>query len=230
MRPSWSTYVALGDAFTEGLGDPDAQNSGHNIGWADRIADSLSLIRSDFLYANLATDGTSLTTITQDQLPRACAMRPELVSLCAGTRELLEGASAADTAGRFASIVEQLDQTRAKIILLTAPTVDRHATSSRIDREIRAYNRYLRLIAKRSGAVLVDLPRVRGLADPRLRTPDGLHFNPAGHDHIAATTLWSLGVEPRRPANPRRARRPPKARLRSRTSPVDLQALQPDRV
>ncbi len=38
----WSRYVAIGDSFTEGIGDPDPTSPGGNRGWADRVAEVLS--------------------------------------------------------------------------------------------------------------------------------------------------------------------------------------------
>ena len=36
----WKRYVALGDSFTEGVGDP--RPGGRERGWADRVAESLA--------------------------------------------------------------------------------------------------------------------------------------------------------------------------------------------
>ena len=38
----WTRYVALGDSFTEGIGDPDPSRPGYHRGWADRIAQELA--------------------------------------------------------------------------------------------------------------------------------------------------------------------------------------------
>ena len=48
----WTSWVAVGDSFTEGLSDeaPD----GTYIGWADRLATLLAERNPDFRYANLA--------------------------------------------------------------------------------------------------------------------------------------------------------------------------------
>lgn len=44
VRPShpWTRYVALGDSFTEGIGDPDETRPGYHRGWADRVAETLA--------------------------------------------------------------------------------------------------------------------------------------------------------------------------------------------
>ncbi len=53
----WSRYVALGDSFTEGMGDPNPDSVGGHRGWADRVAEELSHGHPDFAYANLAVRG-----------------------------------------------------------------------------------------------------------------------------------------------------------------------------
>ena len=47
-------YVALGDSFTEGVGDPDPSRPNGWRGWADRVAEVLATHSDDFGYANLA--------------------------------------------------------------------------------------------------------------------------------------------------------------------------------
>ena len=38
---TWRTFVAVGDSFTEGVGDPDPA-TGTERGWADRVAERLA--------------------------------------------------------------------------------------------------------------------------------------------------------------------------------------------
>ena len=42
MLHPWSRYVAIGDSFTEGIGDPEPNSPGGNRGWADRVAEVLA--------------------------------------------------------------------------------------------------------------------------------------------------------------------------------------------
>ena len=53
-------YVALGDSFTEGVGDPDPERPNGLRGWADRVAEVLATRTDDFGYANLAIRGRKL--------------------------------------------------------------------------------------------------------------------------------------------------------------------------
>src|SRR6478736_3223978 len=56
----WTRYVAMGDSFTEGIGDPEPASPGGHRGWADRVAEELSRGHNDFAYANLAVRGRLL--------------------------------------------------------------------------------------------------------------------------------------------------------------------------
>lgn len=55
------SYAAIGDSFTEGVGDPGPGET--FLGWADRLAVLLADQREehDFRYANLAVRGGSST-------------------------------------------------------------------------------------------------------------------------------------------------------------------------
>ena len=47
MTRTWSSYVAIGDSFSEGMSDPDPRVEGSYLGWADRLADALARRHED---------------------------------------------------------------------------------------------------------------------------------------------------------------------------------------
>ncbi|CAM5595314.1 hypothetical protein SCANM63S_08680 [Streptomyces canarius] len=73
------SYVAVGDSFTEGVGDPGPD--GAFVGWADRFAVLLADRRpeGDFQYTNLAVRGKLLDQIVADQVPQAIGLAPDLI-------------------------------------------------------------------------------------------------------------------------------------------------------
>ena len=85
----WRRFVAMGDSFTEGLDDPEPGSSGGYRGWADRVAEELSVGVPDFAYANLAVRGQQLHEVLETQLGQALRLGPDLVSLQAGGNDLL---------------------------------------------------------------------------------------------------------------------------------------------
>src|SRR5918911_1267525 len=83
-------YVALGDSFTEGVGDPDPARPNGLRGWADRVAEVLAgRADADFGYANLAIRGRKLPAIIEEQVEPALALRPDLVTIHGGGNDVL---------------------------------------------------------------------------------------------------------------------------------------------
>ena len=72
-----TSFLALGDSFTEGLND--TRRDGSRAGWADRFAVALDNARPGLRYANLAIRGRLLDQIVADQVPIALDERPDLV-------------------------------------------------------------------------------------------------------------------------------------------------------
>ena len=64
----WCRYVAIGDSFTEGIGDPEPASPGGHRGWADRVAEVLAAQVDDFAYANLAVRGRLIGQIVAEQV------------------------------------------------------------------------------------------------------------------------------------------------------------------
>src|SRR3954451_14451855 len=86
-------YVAIGDSFTEGVGDelPD----GSVRGWADLVAAGLAAEEAEPVhYANLAVRGRLLAPIVTDQLEAALSLtpRPALLTLNGGGHDMMRRA------------------------------------------------------------------------------------------------------------------------------------------
>ena len=87
--PVFHRYVALGDSFTEGVGDHDPRLPNGVRGWADRVAEVLATHADDFRYANLAIRGRKMAAILAEQVEPALALHPDLVSVYAGGNDIL---------------------------------------------------------------------------------------------------------------------------------------------
>ena len=83
-------FVALGDSFTEGVGDYDPRLPNGVRGWADRVAEKLAKAEPGWEYANLAIRSKRLRHIIGEQLEPALAMEPTLVTLYAGGNDILD--------------------------------------------------------------------------------------------------------------------------------------------
>jgi lysophospholipase L1-like esterase len=74
-------YVALGDSFTEGVGDTDARRPNGVRGWADRVAEVMAERTPEFSYANLAVRGRGIDRIVKEQVAAAIALEPDVVTI-----------------------------------------------------------------------------------------------------------------------------------------------------
>lgn len=89
----YRSYVAIGDSLSEGLGDFTFNLDRHYNGWTDRLACIMAKEAEDsgfeFHYANLALRGSKLEKIMTGQLYKALALQPDLVTVMAGSNDLL---------------------------------------------------------------------------------------------------------------------------------------------
>jgi lysophospholipase L1-like esterase len=199
--PEIGTFVALGDSFTEGLGDPQPDGSGESYlgsrwrGWADRFAERLGAERPGLRYANLAVRGKLVKEVVADQVPVAVGMAPDLVSIAAGGNDLLRPRSDPDgLAEAFGAAVADLRTAGSAVLVFTGFDPRAFPLVRLIRGKVAAYNMHLRAIADRHDCHLVDLWSMRVLDDPRVWGPDRLHLSPDGHRRVALRACEVMGV------------------------------------
>ncbi|MET4622805.1 lysophospholipase L1-like esterase [Arthrobacter sp. 2762] len=191
----WSRYVALGDSFTEGVGDPEPRSLGGLRGWADRVAEELAIGHEDFAYANLAVRGLLLRQILDRQVCPALALKPDLITFNGGGNDLIFRRSDPDKlAAVLDAGVELLASTGATVVLFAGPDWGATPVLGRTRGKVAIFNENLRIIAARHDAVIADLWALRELTHPQMWDPDRLHFSPLGHHTIAAMVLDTLNV------------------------------------
>ena len=192
----WSRYVAIGDSFTEGIGDPEPRSPGGNRGWADRVAEVLATRTDDFAYANLAIRGRLLQQIMAEQVGPALDLRPDLITLSGGGNDLLRPNTDPDIiAARLEIAIERLRSDGATVVVFTGPDIGMTPVLNRSRAKVAIFNENLRAIAVRHDAIIADMWALRELKDSRMWAADRLHFSPVGHNTIARMVLNSLGVE-----------------------------------
>ena len=191
----WTRYVAMGDSFTEGIGDPEPASPGGHRGWADRVAEELSRGHNDFAYANLAVRGRLLQQIVDQQMAHCLSLKPDLITLSAGGNDLIRPGGDPDVlAEKLDSVVQILSLGGATVVLFNGPDTG-STVLGRIRSKVAIYNENLRTIAARHDAVIADMWSLRQLNDPQMWNVDRLHFSPLGHHTIAAMVLDSLNVQ-----------------------------------
>lgn len=187
----WERFVALGDSLTEGLCDPAPD--GVERGWADRLA-LLLAARGGIRYANLAVRSRRVAEVCGAQLQRALELRPDLVSVFAGSNDLvLMRADIAALAAQIEDAVVRLRATGADVVLIT-PFLPRRAASALFVRRFAAFATALASVAERTGAVLLDADRHPELGARANWSEDLVHLSSGGHRRLAYIVGDQLGV------------------------------------
>lgn len=190
-------YVAVGDSFTEGVGDPDADRPNGVRGWADRVAEQFMLADPGALYANLAIRGRLLEPILDEQLGAALELKPNLVSLYGGGNDILRPNTDIDKLmllldGAFKTLRAE----KIEVFTFTGMDVKDFMAFKSTRPKTAIYNELLRDIAAENGVTIVDFWRMKDFADPRYFASDRLHLNTRGHIKMAGRVLAALEAEP----------------------------------
>jgi lysophospholipase L1-like esterase len=187
--------VALGDSFTEGVGDRDERLPNGVRGWADRVAEKLAKADPGWEYSNLAIRSKRLRHVVSEQLEQALAMKPALITLYAGGNDILDiGTDMAVLMDDYEKLVARLAGSGATVVLFTGFDVKVSAVLELLKKRNTIYNQRVRDIAAKYGAVLVDYWCLDAFHDQRMWDSDRLHMSKAGHKYLAGQVLDQLGV------------------------------------
>jgi lysophospholipase L1-like esterase len=187
------SFVALGDSFTEGVGDP--YEDGMLQGWADRFARELAASSAGLTYANFAIRGKLLRQVATEQVPLAVALAPDLVSLAAGGNDLLRRKADPDAlAATFEQAVVSLRTAGSQVMMFTGFDPGHFPVLRLIRSRAAAFNDRLHDIARRHDCLHVDLWSMDVLADPRMWSADRLHLAAEGHRRVALRTCEVAGL------------------------------------
>ncbi|MFJ5832524.1 SGNH/GDSL hydrolase family protein [Streptomyces sp. NPDC093089] len=195
-KNAFGSYAAIGDSFTEGVGDPGPD--GTYVGWADRfavlLADELPE-HDDFRYANLAVRGRLLDQIVAEQVPRAKELAPDLVTFCAGGNDIIRpGTDPDDVAERFERAVADLASAVGTVMVTTGFDTRDVILLKHLRGKIATYNGHVRAIADRYGCPVLDLWSLKSVQDRRAWDDDRLHLSPDGHTRVALRAGQVLGL------------------------------------
>jgi lysophospholipase L1-like esterase len=186
-----TTYVALGDSFTSGVESGETR-------WPDQVAQALG---PGVRYENLAWVGATSADVELDQLERALALEPDLVTLICGANDVLESVrpDPEGYAERLARMYARLRGERPSAVLLTATYPDisrfldlRPRSRERVQQGMRVFNAACRRVADRYGVALLEGFDHPAAQDRETYAEDGFHPSPEGHRRAAAAFLRAL--------------------------------------
>ncbi len=191
-------FVAIGDSFTEGVGDE--LPGGGVRGWADLVAQGWSEAAGEpILYANLAIRGKLIRPIVDEQLEPALALKPTHLSFNGGGNDMLRPhTSITQVADLFTHVLRRCDEEGVALIALSGANPSAQLPLRQL------IQRRGDLLSAAVAARLADRADVltawnwpdRELSTPGYWSQDRLHMNPRGHHRVAARVLTSLGMQP----------------------------------
>ena len=195
--PRWRRYVALGDSLAEGLCDSSRMAAGEYRGWADRLAELLAYAGggdSPFHYANLAVRSRRVRHLTDEQLPQALALKPDLVSILMGSNDLVSGRGEPVALAREVEDAVRALRAAGADVLLVTPFLPRRRAAMLFAKRFAAFNSELRRIAAETGAILLDLEALPAIGDLEMYAADKVHLRSRGHRFVAYRAADALGV------------------------------------
>lgn len=186
-------FVALGDSFTEGVGDDDPARPNGVRGWADRVAEQLGAADPAFGYANLAIRGRKLRQIMAEQVDAAVGLKPTLVTIYAGANDILRPRiDIDDLLAEYDAGIRKLAATGATVVVFTGFDARGSKVFSTMRGRTAIYNELVRGIAGDHGALLVDYWRFSEYYDWGMWAKDRMHMSAAGHANMAKRVLTVL--------------------------------------
>ncbi|WP_428956319.1 SGNH/GDSL hydrolase family protein [Streptomyces sp. cg35] len=193
MNAKYTSLVAVGDSFTEGMSDllPD----GSYRGWADLLAGRMAAQSPGFRYANLAVRGKLIGQIVDEQVDVAAAMKADVVTLVGGLNDTLRPkCDMVRVRDLLTEAVERLAPSCEQLVLMHSPGRNGPVLQRFRPRMEELYACIDDLAAKH-GALVVDLYGSPVLADQRMWDVDRLHPTAEGHRRIAEAVWQALGGE-----------------------------------
>ncbi|MFE6765702.1 SGNH/GDSL hydrolase family protein [Streptomyces sp. NPDC057689] len=194
INASYTSLVAVGDSFTEGMSDllPD----GSYRGWADVLASRLAARTPGFRYANLAVRGKLIGQIVDEQVDVAAAMRADVVTLVGGLNDTLRPkCDMGMVRGRLEEAVERLAPSCKQLVLMRSPGRN-GPVMERFRPRMEELFALIDDLAARHDAVVVDLYGAPALGDQRMWDVDRLHLTAEGHRRVAEAVWQALGLPP----------------------------------
>jgi lysophospholipase L1-like esterase len=196
----YRSYVALGDSLTEGLGDFDFEVSRFGCGWADRLAELLARVAYEagesFKYANLALRGSSLYDILTAQLEDALQLRPDFVTIFAGSNDFMRAKkSHPEMRALLRGAIERLHESGAHVLLVNTVNPVHLKLFQPLAYKAKAMTDLINSVAAEYKVPVLDLFSVNEFANLEFWCDDMVHFSGHGHINIANRAARLIGLD-----------------------------------
>jgi lysophospholipase L1-like esterase len=201
---AFTSYVAIGDSLSEGLGDFGFEARRENCGWTDRLAAMLSLEANrhsvQFRYANLALRGSKLSRIMTDQLEAALRLQPDLVTIMAGSNDMFASeAKLPALEETFRSGLQLLIAAGCQVVVANTISPRHLRVFSRMAPRAERLTRMLERVAAEFDIKVIDVHGIESFAELCYWAEDMVHFSGHGHIKVANRAAEVLGLNHRMP-------------------------------
>lgn len=187
-------YVALGDSTVEGIGASSVRNN-----YVSRLDARLRERYPRARTVNLGVAGATSYDVLEDQLARAVALRPHLLTLSIGPNDITAKVPVDTYADNLDAILSRLAaDTDAVVVvnllpdLAVTPRFRNRESAPVVGRLSAEFNEVVARTARRHGALVVDLyaaSRREVPAHPELLAADGYHPSDLGYARWAEL-MW----------------------------------------
>ncbi|WP_433059164.1 SGNH/GDSL hydrolase family protein [Dactylosporangium sp. CS-033363] len=189
-------YVAIGDSFTEGMGDERAD--GVPRGWADLVAAGVAEATGETVqYANLAIRGRLLGPILDEQLDVALSLdpTPTMLSLNGGGNDMMRRGTDMDRLLELTEMaLRRTTEAGVRMLLLSGADPSEHLPFGKvIHRKGTILSAAVTELAQQHGALFVNIFGDEEIRHAQYWSGDRLHLNGAGHRRVAGLVLTALG-------------------------------------
>ena len=183
----YRSYVAIGDSLSEGLGDFEFGLRRVHQGWTDRLAGLIGRetqdLGHDFHYANLAIRGSDLEKIVTSQLPEALRLQPDLVTVMAGSNDLMATLERLEVLRELLRDgVQQLLAAGCDVVLVNTINPLHLMVFRPMAHRAQRVTAMIESVAEELSVPVLDVFRIASLRDLCFWAEDMVHFS--GHGHI----------------------------------------------
>jgi lysophospholipase L1-like esterase len=195
----YRSYIAIGDSLSEGLGDFTFDKSRHHSGWTDRLAGIMAKEAHDsgyeFQYANLAIRGSKLQKIIDVQLPQALRLQPDLVTVMAGSNDIMTNPSALPSLREnLRDGIQQLLAAGCDVVVANTINPIHLKLFKPMRQKAELFSTLIETVADEFEIPMLDVFGIRDFENLGYWAEDMVHFSGQGHIRIANDAAEMLGL------------------------------------
>ena len=192
-------YVAIGDSLSEGLGDWGFEHDREGCGWTDRLAGLLAqqaaVYGQKLEYANLAIRGSKMLEILTAQLEDALALEPELVTIMAGSNDLMKSRKHRPALrALLRGAIGRLLASGCQVVVVNTINPMHLKVFRRLAKRSASMTQLIEETANEFGVPVLDVFRIEKFNDLCFWAEDMVHFSGYGHMRIANKAAELLGL------------------------------------